>query len=245
MANSKLAELTAYSKLPIELQYFAIHSVTLVNTPVLFLKNSKAGCTSMTHMLYESQTGQRYNGVIHEEHSTLIQGFEGWKTVEHRRMSNNVFTFSIIRNPTDRIRSSFIDFFVDRKNPGVQKLARFVDDFELANRSRAFQLSAFLAAIEEWAAMSESTMDRHWRPQCKNLAIDYIQYDFLGRLEELLLWYKQLSDRLRTYGVALPDRPVKRKSSDADIVLEKDHEQAIARIYTRDFDLYEQNRMEC
>ena len=243
LLDADTAALVEYSRMPIELQYFMIHSITLESVPILFLKNSKAGCTSMAHMIFEGYSGHSCGGVIHEERTMLVQGLLGWRSIQRRLTQENVFTFSILRMPTSRIVSCFIDFIAEKRNPGAHKLKRFIEDFDLENRSPSYQFSAFLDAIDAWAEHSEATMDRHWRPQYKNLASDYVDYNFLGRLEEISDWYSALRCNLKKNGLKLPSSPILKNSASIEMQIGKNQQKSIERIYARDFELYENSRL--
>lgn len=161
------------------------HSVVTDDCRLLYVKNSKAGCTSVTHLLYFYNRGkefdERFRSEIHNT-SDLKKGVKNWKTLKCGR--NRPCTFSFVRDPLTRILSAYHDFCSDQRNPNspqhLGNMQRMGFHAGLPER-RKFDL--FLDYVEMCMADSRLFCDRHWRLQKVNLGMDVMSYDFIGRVE--------------------------------------------------------------
>ncbi len=153
----------------------------------VYMKNHKCACStilaSILHQL-NTQTGgsvQIDMNSIHNPPKSLIR--TGRKALnvpaamEALRDSAR-FRFSVVRHPVARTLSAFFGYLL--KTPGQkEKFLRHVGRAP----DRDIHLSDFLDIV----ARDEKARDlnRHWRPQRKEISYDFIDFDFVGRVDEL------------------------------------------------------------
>jgi len=162
------------------------HSILTHDHRLLFVKNSKAGCTSVTHLLYFYSHGQAFQeqstGEIHGS-SGLQQGTENLLAIEETQPHPYVFSF--VRDPLTRLLSAFHDFCIDERNPTGARHLRNLRALGLRpGLPPSEKLDLFLDYVEACMADSRLFCDRHWRLQSVNLGIGVLNYDFIGRLEQ-------------------------------------------------------------
>jgi hypothetical protein len=109
---------------------------------------------------------------------------------ERRRIlkSPDVFRFSFVRNPYDRLRSAYI-----------QKLHHPTTHERPAHYLAALGLSEipdFETFVRTVVAQPDHLMNAHWRPQHRCLVMDAIAYDFIGKVETFEADFAYVSERL-------------------------------------------------
>ncbi|QPZ89698.1 sulfotransferase family protein [Thioclava electrotropha] len=162
------------------------HMASVERPNVVFTKNSKAACTSISHAIFKLTTGLQYQGLIHQEAEVLTQGREHWDTNIARLASPSFKSFTFVRHPVDRIESAFRDFVTERRNPShfyhIEKLRRFGC---VEGRSERDNFAAFLEYVQACHETCRLRTDRHWRRQVDNIGWGHFQYDYIGKVETL------------------------------------------------------------
>ena len=134
---------------------------------VFYNRVPKAANTTVLSLLNELQTG------LVEERSTIKGRIVRpshlfWRDA---RRFYNLFKFTFVRNPFERILSAWLNKVVEG-DAKYQIYPGFRD-----NSQQSF--SRFLTALEA----GELYNNRHWRPQCSVLMLPLSQFDFVGRVE--------------------------------------------------------------
>lgn len=164
------------------------HLVVSGDEKLVYIKNSKAGCTSVTRLLHLYSKGEEFaaSDGLHLFHDGFRQGICHWKENYALMRSGKAFVFSSIRHPQTRVVSAFTNFFVDMKNKSTPKHLPAMRRFGFSeSNSTAQNFDVFLDYIEASFAANEVLTDWHWRKQVHNLAWGQIEYDYLARLENL------------------------------------------------------------
>ena len=154
---------------------------------LVYMRNHKAACTSVILSLMKHRAAMLGESVddlnIREVHGRPAGMFLEVKTLGGAAsfdlvQSPDSFTFSFLRHPLERAASAFADKVAGSPRHRA-KIMRTIgksatDDITFPEFIQA--LTANPAALD---------LDRHWRPQHKELAADVINYDFLGALPNL------------------------------------------------------------
>ncbi|MCV2881016.1 sulfotransferase family protein [Actibacterium sp. XHP0104] len=161
----------------------------LVMTPdrkFLFLRNAKAGCTSIAQILYYYATGEFFPRSIHRAQKGVLLSRYHWADIKPVLASGQPCLFTFVRDPEARAYSAFTNFFVDQKNiarhnhmPAMTALG--FDPGKGDSRNFDIYLD-YLEACLEADALRTST---HFRPQVMNICFGKLAYDFIGKLENI------------------------------------------------------------
>ena len=166
------------------LQTIVPHIVMSDDRKLLFVQNSKAGCTSASHLIYEYSRGNRYEGKIHARDAGLHRGLSYFDDALIALNSPETYVFSIVRDPLKRAVSCFKNFFIDQKNRNYPKYSRsirklgFVDGGPMEDN-----FDSFLRLIELSFTQNLVLTDPHFRLQTLNLGYPDIRYDRICKLE--------------------------------------------------------------
>lgn len=152
----------------------------------VFFKNSKAGCTSIAHRMFEIDTGQKFDGEIHGARTGMYSGEAHWKLLNAALDDENVYKFTVVRDPISRAVSGFMDFVIDAKNPGARRHRAGFQSFGLQdNLSEHEKFDCFLDFLEHCNQYNSLYTDRHFRKQIINIGHNNVKYNKIGRMENL------------------------------------------------------------
>lgn len=230
----------ALSELEPHLWSIVNHTIISNNSQYLFVKNSKAACSSVSHAFYQWQYHVEYDGNIHQCRQ-LLQGSRHTALVVNAFKNPAIFKFSFVRNPTKRAISAYNNFFVDFRNrqhakhlPFMQKLG-----FDVGNSGeRNFDI--FLNYLANSFELDLDRVDPHFRPQFYNVRPDLVSYDFLGRVENLESDLKSIMDTLRERGICLDLPNVERKNvSRGGYSPTENQIRKLEKLFSKDYDLFE------
>lgn len=157
---------------------------------MLYFEVPKAGCTTIKHLLHfaamrhsndEQSALQRLTTDPESVHdrgtSPLPKLSELEETLSESPLTNaSTFRFSVVRDPTSRIMSAYLDKIISRCGYHRQLI------WGTAGLPEGSSVS-FEKFLEIIATMPSRTMDIHWRPQFDLLRPDIVNYDFIGRFE--------------------------------------------------------------
>ncbi|MFN8190324.1 MAG: sulfotransferase family protein [Nocardioidaceae bacterium] len=158
----------------------ATYLLALPDQGVIYVKNPKAGCSTLLAWLDRIHTGDwdtPRTGNIHVSHQLPRIRDVGRGRVM-RMLSGAAYRFTFVRDPLRRLESVYWDKFVHSQSWGTRSQVK--DKLPVGPDGRiAFE--AFLDLIEQQDPLTE--MDPHWRPQHVNLLHPLVHYDRIGRLE--------------------------------------------------------------
>jgi hypothetical protein len=166
-----------YSRLPERIRIAYDHGLLTDDGKLFYVKNSKAGCTSIAQLLYKYSKGDFYRTDIHNAKVPIRQYATYWRDYESALASGDTIAFTFVRHPRSRLLSAFRDFLVEKKNAShsIHLPALESRGFKESNPTDV-NLGIFLDYVEESTAIDPLYTDRHWRSQCVNIAEDDIDY---------------------------------------------------------------------
>lgn len=227
-------------KLPRSEQVIVYHTVSTGTPPVVLVKNSKAGCTTLAQVMYYSQTGTFYEGRIHEEWQVLAQGEMNWPRPRAHIRASNRFLMTSVRDPRNRAYSAFRDFLLDKKNPSTDRHMDALKAFGLdLDKGEDYNFDVFLDYVEASIERDRYLTDRHWREQVVNTSFDSLSYDLVLRVERFAEDLPKMLEALR-----IPAdqhqmiREAKFNKSAAKVELGAHHARRIESIYADDMEAF-------
>ncbi|MEM7597987.1 MAG: sulfotransferase family 2 domain-containing protein [Pseudomonadota bacterium] len=215
----------------------------------LYMKNHKAACTNVLTLLItqihhalsaDESLEISMEGVHNLPPDYLRAGARGldWATVEDA-LFGPCYRFTIIREPLSRTVSAWSDKLLGdtRHRRDLNKVLGRAPETEIS-------LPAFLDVI----AQDEDArlIDRHWRPQHLEISFGQVNYDFIGRVEEMDAARAHIIDTLfgakgRSVKIVDTREHLGHKSSSGtyrDALTAKDRRN-VERAFAADFEMYE------
>ncbi len=157
----------------------------------LYMKNHKAACTNMLTLLLTHMhrvLGERdgpeisMNGVHNLPADYLRAGARGldWPLAQAALTAPGWFRFTMVREPLGRTVSAWADKLQPGSNPRHRRdlMAHLGRDPEAT-----LGLSDFLDILAQDEGARD--LDRHWRPQHKEISYGLIPYNLIGRVENM------------------------------------------------------------
>ena len=217
------------------------HTLSTPDGKLVFIKNSKAGCTTIAHLIYLHETGKVAPGIIHHESETLVQGRENWQRNLRALTSGKAVSFSFVRQPLARAVSGFTDFFVERRNPEAPPHVAAIESFGFSLRDDlGYRFDVFLDYVARSLALSPVETDRHWRPQVLNLGRPDFRLRFVGKLENLRADLAKVSE-MAGMDLPMPEglaREKRNRSGDPGFRPNPEQVRRVEDIYAADYEAF-------
>lgn len=213
------------------------HTIVTADRRFLYIKNSKAGCSTVASLFYHYDNGHLYEGNIH--HAPIGRFTEIWQSWED--IPQNTLSFSTVRNPERRSVSAFFNFFIDQKNAEISKHQDIIEMFgSLDKADKHYQFDVFLDCIEASFEHSVLRTDRHFRPQHVNLGHGEIELSYVGRIETLDADLKHISEKAGVALSGIDKLPVKvrNQSTASEFMPRPSQRRKIERLYKQDYEVY-------
>lgn len=179
----------------------------------IYIESPKCGCSSIKTLIqtYEHEGPNREHALdIRDLHNKSVNsrslpglkysGVSGLCDREFIKVlsDQSIFKFSVVRNPYTRIVSAYNDKILKSLNEKVKVVSTLYPNMsELSKREkleRDVSFSDFLRFILSHKISSE--MNVHWRPQHALLLYDYLNYDFIGKLEDADQSWKKIYNKV-------------------------------------------------
>jgi hypothetical protein len=108
----------------------------------------------------------------------------------------NFFKFAFVRNPWSKLASAYLNKFVHPKKSNHHFLLEVINKiYQKKDLEPNYQKSITFKEFVEYLALTEdSEIDNHWKPQ--HLFLENIQFDFIGRFENLVEDFNYIKERL-------------------------------------------------
>lgn len=229
------------SKLPLEYQVLLPYTVSTDDKKLLYVKNSKVACTSISHFMYQYSNGYPFEGNIHRDGIKLRHGIHHWQENLALLQSSSAAIFSIVRHPESRCVSAFQNFFVDRSNSVAKRHFKAISAFGYhQDRSPEENFDVFLNYIQASHELAPNYVDRHWRSQHINLGIGVVKYSHIGKMENLNAEMKTILDlaKIDTHRFEKMQTSEQNKSSTSKITVTAKQSARIKSIFEKDYKLF-------
>jgi hypothetical protein len=213
------------------------HVHALPDHGLVYIKNPKAGCSTVLVWLSRLHTGQDdYSpSNVHAEHPLPRPPDLGWRRIS-RMLGGSAYRFTFVRDPLRRVESAYRDKIVRAASSQWRDQIR--ESLGLPpGLDEPLSFEQFLAGIEQQDPVTE--MDPHWRPQHVNLMHPLIEYDRIGKLEDFDLDLAKVCQEAGIRDVPLERRNV-RRTDDHDSVYDgrPDLDRRVREVFATDFELY-------
>lgn len=233
----------AASKTSSAIQQTIAHFAQTSDRRLLYVKNYKCGTTSILSELYRYSTGcYPPNGVaIHKSKHALIQGHYG--VFDNLQALNNpaIFKFTFARHPYSRFLSGFQDFIGEARNLLTPRLASQFEHFGVSpKKSEAANIDAAIDCIQASFEKDPMTIDTHFRSQTINMAWGSVEYDFIGRLENLTSDLRYVFEQVGAceYASSITPQTPRNKSKSIKPELNKAQKRRLKKLYEADFETF-------
>jgi hypothetical protein len=181
----------------------------LSSPDVAYIKITKVASTSVELTLARHLHSTLSDGKVEEVNPKMVRHYADIYA-KHQTLkdfmasSRPPFVFSFVRNPLDRLYSSYMDKIQDVRNSGQTK-----NIFWNLGITLDMNFEDFVARVAE---IPDEKIDRHLRSQSAFLCEDeHVVVDYVGKFERMSEDWKYLSDKFN-----LPDLPHKNKSSKSE-----------------------------
>ena len=154
---------------------------------LVYIKNAKAGCSTVAEILYYYDHGKPYRGEnIHRETKTLQQGIQYADRAVAAIKDPTKFKFSVVRHPQGRVVSAFKNFVLQSNNRSAPRVLHRLKNFGYqASLSNSQKFDVFIDFVTESFRLSLERTDPHFRLQKLNIGVGLTEHDKVIRLENL------------------------------------------------------------
>jgi len=149
----------------------------------VYLNNPKAACSTVKRTLWSQHRGHAALETPNQIHSRKL-----WDEDFGDALFDDVFWFTVVRNPFARILSCYLDKI--KEDNVIKKL--FCQRYNL-NYNRNISFNLFLETIQNEDPWTD---DPHWRPQTINVLQPLARINFIGYVETLQSDLKKVFSRL-------------------------------------------------
>ncbi|MEM1237580.1 MAG: sulfotransferase family 2 domain-containing protein [Pseudomonadota bacterium] len=179
-------ERVAMESVPLPLRIVLPHCVQSDDGALLYVKNSKVACTSISQEVYRYSRGEFGDGRVHSIRDGFRQGKESWRSQLKTIEDHSAFIFSFVRHPEDRFLSAVKDVVIDRTNPNSDSVLKGMRRHGYRDhQSDEEKLEAALSAVEATFAIDKIMTEQHFRSQVDHIGFNHLAFDFIGRFEAL------------------------------------------------------------
>lgn len=170
------------SKLGDALSLTAQSLVVTRDRKLCYVKNAKAGCSTLTGIMYHYDNGTHSTDPHAEKN--LQQGIRNWEN-NMAAVRGGITIFSFVRHPENGIRSAFMNFFVDGKNRRLFAHKDAVTSRGMYKKADlSYRFDIFLEYIRDSLDSNKDLTDIHWRHQVLNIGLNEFNLAFVGKLED-------------------------------------------------------------
>lgn len=212
----------------------AYHLHALPEHGIVYVKNPKAGCSTVLLWLDRLHTGEHDFSPenVHTGNRLPKARDLGRRTVA-RMLSGEGYRFTFVRDPLRRFQSAYLDKIVASEGWRAEVQTALGQE---PDETREVSLDDFVAAMEVQDPMRE--MNPHWRPQHLNVMTDLIDYDHIGRIETFDTDLEVIRRAAGLPHVPVEVRNVRARPGTGILDDRPDLEERVRAIYARDFELF-------
>ncbi|MEB3340210.1 MAG: sulfotransferase family protein [Okeania sp.] len=167
----------------------------------IYFEVPKVACTTVKSTLQELEAltlGQnlpsKESSIVHNKKLSLLRspsdiGIDNFLAMLN---NNNVFKFCFVRNPYTRLLSVYLNKMSWREGQFYKKIAEILD----MSVSERITFKQFVMAIKNQSPLA---MDPHWRVQTYQTFYGLVDYNFIGRFENLNQDLKVVLNRIENF----------------------------------------------
>jgi hypothetical protein len=203
----------------------------------VFVKNAKAGTSTVLLWLYRIHTGDHEFSPAGKpfRHELPAPDDVGLARVA-RMLDGKAFRFTFVREPIRRVESAYLSKVVRARDGLLGRRVRLQETLGLPqDREQVPTFDQFVAALE---ATEPIRMDPHWRPQHLNLMHPLVEYDVVGRLENFAADLARVREMAGLPDVAVEVLNTSTRPSDSLFDGRPELLRRVRDVYARDFELY-------
>tara|TARA_B110001469_G_C9648889_1_gene330043 strand:- start:10640 stop:11431 length:792 start_codon:yes stop_codon:yes gene_type:complete len=157
----------------------------------------------------------------------------------------SISRFSVVRNPYARLASAFKDKIFKNKVQKIQVVDALFPSLKSLCKEEKLAVEVSFADFVEFVTSHQNhkKMNPHWRPQVSVLFYDYINYDFIGKLEDAERTWQQIYNKI--YSSRMQFIPMGRRNSSGrrEIAVNNIYTHYLAErvyeFYKRDFEAFD------
>lgn len=208
---------------------------------LLFTKNSKAGCTSISQMLVHYSTGE-FSSAVHEKSDGAFSGEADYHNIRRGFDSDSTYCFTMVRNPLNRFKSAFINILLDKNNGAF--LANRLALVERGYKDEGdinYNLEVFVDFVEEALSDTRLYCDPHWREQHINIGCKYLPYNFVAKLENFNndMQHVFTAAGLESYLSTIDTNKKYNPSTPLELNIPTNLKRKIEKLYEKDYGIFE------
>lgn len=185
----------AMADLPLPLGQALRRAVSSCDGRMLYVKNPKAACSSLTQLVHRLDCGDFVP--LHKLHgaSGIRQGVRYAEAHLDSLGDPDCFRFTFVRDPVARTVSAFMMLFGGKpsqvfgtperlKHASAQEKGMWTLGYDPdGDQHRNFEI--FLEYLEHCLAVAPAEVNIHWKPQTLSIAREHIDYAHIGKVETL------------------------------------------------------------
>lgn len=164
----------------------------------IFAYNPKVACTNWKSIMrYLNDSDDYFNSALaHDREKSGLKFLSDFENPEIYLKNSNIPKYAFVRNPYSRVLSAYlnkIEPYVtakrskDEDNTYFYKVYNEIDAYRVNNlpQQKAVNFYCFLSWLSN--VNDFHTANEHWRPQVELLRVESIDYDYIGKLENINL----------------------------------------------------------
>lgn len=208
---------------------------------LLFVKNCKAGSTAISQLLVHYSTGA-YSDNVHNHREGVFLGESDYFDIRQGFDNKSTYCFSMVRNPYNRLKSAYINIFVDKKNTGAyaRNLPALSDRGYKIDGDVNHNFEVFVDFVDEALSDSHLNCNQHWREQHISIGNAYLPIDMVAKYEnynddiQTVFNAAGLGDYISTIDLSRKYNPSSRAEISGSAALKT----KIEKIYAKDYELF-------
>jgi len=198
-----------------------------------YISNPKAACTTIKHYLVQAELGDpefRPKRIHQRANLPLLMPSQLSPKEREKIVDGSFFLFTFVRHPLKRAFSAYADKIYGNQKQKVEILELLGHGPEDIERPVSFE--EFMTVI---SAQPPLELNPHWRPQVLNLGLEALNYDFVGRVENLTDDMRFLCETLHLPSYRIRKRNAKSHGAEVDSVITSRARDLAAQLYAEDY----------
>lgn len=208
----------------------------LDDSKLLYINNAKAACSTIKKAMWLSASPDSFTPKSSPHDKVSGPFASSLPAVQRTRkglQSSKIFT--VVRNPYQRVISAYLD----KVAPPAEGRIRDHKVWTLISQRYGFALSREVSLLEMLQCLAKDdpwAIDQHFAPQWATILVDYVDYDFVGHLEDM----SQLWPFLAKHGVEMAEHRSHATGASGKVsaLLGAEEQALVEQIYARDFEIF-------